>query len=468
MPNEIFPTDHILDEPTGNTYLNLSMKNFGPISHGKVSLKPLTVFVGPNSSGKSHTATLIHSIITAESESRELAASDATTATSNSVLLRNESMRIHHEHMVNGHDTVESLIHNKIVDYTVQILREIIIHNFSVPGEKLIQAGKESFSLNIETQNTSADFMNTDCEEYGSTGELEVKFVDRKPTQKAFTIEYDSTPPCIIIPHNSTVDTIYNALKTKLQQYERITRSIYFPAERGGLTLAHKPIISNYYDRLGKFTEKLSDPNINGTAASFLKWLIDMPKDDGPFAHIVQQFEEHALKGEVTMKQDIAKMPEMYFRQARIDTPLHTASSSIKDLAVFLLCVKHVMKPRDLLILEEPEVNLHPDNQILMARLIARLVNAGLYVLVSTHSEFFLEQLSHCILAHTANSKSKNVLPASEILQADSVAAYRFVSGDDGYNIQSISTKNGILQTEFMDVFDKQYDELLNIRAQST
>ena len=193
-----------------------------------------------------------------------------------------------------------------------------------------------------------------------------------------------------------------------------------------------------------------------------------MPKDDGPFAHIVQQFEEQALKGKVTMKQDIAKMPEIYFRQARIDTPLHTVSSSIKDLAVFLLCVKRVMKPRDLLILEEPEVNLHPDNQILMARLIARLVNAGLYVLVSTHSEFFLEQLSHCILAHTANSKSKNVLPASEILQADSVAAYRFVSGDDGYNIQSISTKNGILQTEFMDVFDKQYDELLNIRAQST
>ena len=124
------------------------------------------------------------------------------------------------------------------------------------------------------------------------------------------------------------------------------------------------------------------------------------------------------------------------------------------------------MRPRDLLILEEPEVNLHPNNQILMARLIARLVNAGLYVLVSTHSEFFLEQLSHCILAHTANNKPKNVLPASEILQVDSVAAYRFVSDDDGYNIQSILTENGILQTEFTDVFDKQYDELLNIRAQ--
>lgn len=467
MPNERFPMTYIVDEPTGNTYLNLSMQNFGPISYGEVSLKPLTVFVGPNSSGKSHAATLIHSIITAESESRELAASDTMTVAGNNVLLRNESMRIHHEHTINGQDTVKSLIYDKIVGYTVQFLREIIIHNFSVPVEKLIRVGGKRFLLNIETQNTSAEFVNTNYESYGSTGELEVKFVDTKPLQKTFTIKEDDTPPCIIIPHSPDVDTIYNALKTKLQ-YGRITRSIYFPAERGGLTLAHKPIISNYYDRLGKFTGKLSDPNISGTAASFLRWLIDIPKNDGPFAHIVQQFEEQALKGEVTMKQDVAKMPEMYFRQAHIDIPLHTASSSIKDLAVLLLCVKHVMKPRDLLILEEPEVNLHPNNQILMARLIARLVNAGLYVLVSTHSEFFLEQLSHCILAHTANNKPKNVLPASEILQVDSVAAYRFVSDEDGYNIQSILTENGILQTEFMDVFDKQYDELLNIRAQPT
>ena len=87
------------------------MQNFGPISHGKVSLKPLTVFVGPNSSGKSHAATLIHSIITAESESRELAASDTMTVAGNNVLLRNESMRIHHEHTINGHDTIKSLIY---------------------------------------------------------------------------------------------------------------------------------------------------------------------------------------------------------------------------------------------------------------------------------------------------------------------------------------------------------------------
>ena len=42
--------------------LNLEMKDFGPIIEGNISLKPLTLFVGPNNSGKSYAAMLIHSI----------------------------------------------------------------------------------------------------------------------------------------------------------------------------------------------------------------------------------------------------------------------------------------------------------------------------------------------------------------------------------------------------------------------
>ena len=41
----------------------IHIKDFGPVSDAKITLRPLTVFVGPNNSGKSYTATLIHSII---------------------------------------------------------------------------------------------------------------------------------------------------------------------------------------------------------------------------------------------------------------------------------------------------------------------------------------------------------------------------------------------------------------------
>lgn len=46
--------------------LGLSVKNLGPIENGDITLKPLTVLLGPNNSGKSHVAKLIHSVIKCE------------------------------------------------------------------------------------------------------------------------------------------------------------------------------------------------------------------------------------------------------------------------------------------------------------------------------------------------------------------------------------------------------------------
>ena len=43
--------------------LTVSVENFGPIREGTVELRPLTVFVGPNNSGKSYMAMLIYAIL---------------------------------------------------------------------------------------------------------------------------------------------------------------------------------------------------------------------------------------------------------------------------------------------------------------------------------------------------------------------------------------------------------------------
>lgn len=42
----------------------LKIENFGPIGHAEIELKPLTIFVGHNNSGKSYISRLIHSILT--------------------------------------------------------------------------------------------------------------------------------------------------------------------------------------------------------------------------------------------------------------------------------------------------------------------------------------------------------------------------------------------------------------------
>ena len=41
----------------------LLIKNFGPIKKADITISPLTILIGPNSSGKSYSALLIHSIL---------------------------------------------------------------------------------------------------------------------------------------------------------------------------------------------------------------------------------------------------------------------------------------------------------------------------------------------------------------------------------------------------------------------
>ena len=42
---------------------NIKIKNFGPIKKANIDIAPLTIFIGPNSSGKSYLSLLIHSIL---------------------------------------------------------------------------------------------------------------------------------------------------------------------------------------------------------------------------------------------------------------------------------------------------------------------------------------------------------------------------------------------------------------------
>ncbi len=42
--------------------VDIEIENFGPIKNANINLKPLTIFVGPNNSGKSYLAILIHAL----------------------------------------------------------------------------------------------------------------------------------------------------------------------------------------------------------------------------------------------------------------------------------------------------------------------------------------------------------------------------------------------------------------------
>ena len=52
-----------------NSMLEVEIENFGPIASGRIELKPLTILMGSNNSGKSYAALLIYSIINNQHQS---------------------------------------------------------------------------------------------------------------------------------------------------------------------------------------------------------------------------------------------------------------------------------------------------------------------------------------------------------------------------------------------------------------
>ena len=75
----------------------------------------------------------------------------------------------------------------------------------------------------------------------------------------------------------------------------------------------------------------------------------------------------------------------------------HT-SSTIKALTFLFFYLSYDSVKSDFVIIDEPELSLHPDNQVLVARLIARMVNEGLKVMISTHSDNVIREINNLIM----------------------------------------------------------------------
>ena len=85
-------------------------------------------------------------------------------------------------------------------------------------------------------------------------------------------------------------------------------------------------------------------------------------------------------------------------KKGKFNIPLHLASSSARGLSDLYFFLKHVAQKDHLLIIDEPESHLSTANQIEMARLLARCVNSGLKVLITTHSDYIIKEFNNLIM----------------------------------------------------------------------
>lgn len=114
-----------------------------------------------------------------------------------------------------------------------------------------------------------------------------------------------------------------------------------------------------------------------------------------------------------------------------INLPIQMSSSIVKTMSSLILYLKYILKKGDTLIIDEPEMNLHPDNQILLARIFAQMVNMGIKLVISTHSDYIIREFNNLIMLsgvsdNDMQSFSKMGYDKSMMLKNNDVAAYMF------------------------------------------
>lgn len=225
--------------------------------------------------------------------------------------------------------------------------------------------------------------------------------------------------------------------------------AFYLPASRTGVMHSHQTVVSALIQSATAAGRRPTArvPVLSGVLADFLDEMLALPRrplqglrsgtrtrrgmsrSRREFDELAGLLEENLLRGEIDLQRGETEYPIFSYRPYgwKQELPLMRTSSMVSELAPVVLYLRYLVRPGDLFIIEEPESHLHPEMQSAFARELARLVHSGVRVLVTTHSEWFLEQIANLVrLSELPETKRAGIPGADVALRPDDVGAWLF------------------------------------------
>ncbi len=210
----------------------------------------------------------------------------------------------------------------------------------------------------------------------------------------------------------------------------------YLPADRTGVMHAHRVVVNALIERAttAGIHPTSPMPMLSGVLADFLEQLIEL-SDLPPHKHgenLAARLERTILDGSVFReggRNSEISYPSFFYQPNgwKESLPLMRASSMVSELAPVVLYLRYVVRPGDVLIIEEPESHLHPAMQVEFTRLLGAAVRNGVRIIMTTHSEWVLEELANLVrLSELSQAKRKTIDGGDVALEAHEVGAWLF------------------------------------------
>lgn len=443
-----------------NSSWKFSIENLGGLEHGDVDVKPLTLLCGPNNTGKTWVMYAIYGFLN-NSSVDGLHGIDSLVSELQEQGISNFDIKHWLEN--NFKQTINAI--NKSS-------RAKLPNTFN-SSDELFSTTEFNWKteLNSLLENSNKNKFNKTYSLGGSSGEVLNATKEKGCNIMEMTLLKD-VPKSII--KKATTYLIYSHLLDKNGKQS----AFLIPAERNGLHLFYRELSSrrtallHHASRdeldLSSLLKDVLGSRYAKPIADYIDWLNELTtiKKNASRNNFHDLAEE--LKKLVGGKYHIDSDGNITFipkkKRNGPATPkmdLHLTSSTVKSLFGLWFYLEYQAEDHSVLMIDEPELNLHPSNQRAVARFIAKMVNRGINVMISTHSDYFVRELNSLIMlgSNSGNEKSKaNILKKYSIsedmlLNKEKIVAYVFDSG----TLQTMDVnEEGIIAT----TFDEQINQL--------
>ena len=291
-----------------------------------------------------------------------------------------------------------------------------------------------------------------------------------KPSEEEFSGEF--------------IRNIYTKVNQILRKLDFNIRDIYYlPASRSGLYQAlnaFTPIIAELtQNRFFMQNKSIELPSLSEPLADYFIDLstVDKKNINKEYGEIIKLLQNNILRGDVEYNE---KTRRILYKPKGIDLELNLseASSMVAELSPLVLYFKHILnnkyastkgrdffyidqfydnpnrrrkdKGYDILFIEEPEAHLHPEIQVELIEIFAKLSTLKLKIFITSHSNYMFNKLNNLLIKKEIDMKN--------------IMVYHLVRSEDGTTINSEMkvTEDGINDENFQDVSAKLYSERLN------
>ena len=405
--------------------MKIELKNIGTVKHAEIDLnKNLLIFCGPNNSGKTYVAYALYGLYKTVTDNlnNTIQSKHASTLGVNTYYEFSLTAQFVRDILAKRVEAALFELENIFASNPDFFKNSLININSGLPDEEI----NEKIS-NLVIEDVSYSLINGryKINKQKATRTISIKAVDN-PLIKDAVDKFTTILDINVI--NNDCNFIIKGLITSLF----LGNAYIAPAERIAINIFSKELSlkrSGLLDPFSKDTKSRYSLPIT-ECLRISEDLQELSRRTSEYSSLAKSFEDDILKGSISISQYGAMQFNPHDANVG-ELDFHLSGSMVKSLSSLVFYFRHLAQKGDFIIIDEPELNLHPDNQIIIARILARIVNEGFKVLISTHSDYIITEINNLIRFKSAGDHATALMDKygyekADLLDKDVVGVYMF------------------------------------------